>query len=192
MKKKSIIILVLLIILSTVVEKVIGQKFIAQNTLKRAFVIDTITIKNACLITYYTSPDSKIFDFSSHMIITNDSCMREIQSKELKIMDVYPNLGYFTLNFRDVRSVIFYNDIKLGTSINEYKNTDNFTIFGRTTISENMSFKKYIKEETIFYVFLLQTSYFNSFCAENEKISDGNYVLVLVPKKPKQNIENNE
>lgn len=192
MKKKSILIFVLLIVLSTVINKVIGQKFIAQITLKRAYVIDTITIKNACLITYYPSPASKIYDFSSHMIITNDSCMREIQSKGLKIMDVYPNLGYFTLNFRDVMSVIFYNDIKLGTSIYEYVTADDFTIFGRTIVSDTMSVKKYIEPETTFYVFLLQASYFNLFFRGEEKIADGNYVLVLVPKKPKQNIENNE
>lgn len=190
--KKSITILFLLIVLSSAVNKVVGQKFMAKPNMKRAYLIDTITIKNACKITYYPTNSSKIYDFSDQLIITNDSCAKEIQLKGLGIKGVYPNLGYYTLDREGVISLIFDNDIQFGTSKFDYMNADYNAIYGNIYVSDSMGIKKYYEPETTFYVFLLQANYFNLFYSGNDKIAEGNYVLVLLQKKPKQYIENNE
>ncbi len=193
---KKIILIKIVIIVNTI--NLYSQNLALNSTFNKIYVIDTIIIKNAYQVVCYKEnivqklyehgEDLKFY-YTTKMYIIDDNCLNKLQAQNKNYYDIYPSFGYYTINKRSMISLQDY--IKIGTLDYEYINADFGMIYKKIFDSDSVVIYKYNKPETVFYVLLINENFF--MYLNGESIEDnGKYVVVLIPKKPKQYAKNDD
>lgn len=162
---------------------------------KRVYVVDSIKVKNPHVIFRIEKAESEISvrgkkQDSVQLCYLVSGCDFSKLRNKIDSVEIYPEYGCYTL-----RTQASYLRIGLGDNYRPFDSRKNFeyTNFNFTDsvilIEEKHNYKvyKYYEEEMEFYVLLVcKDSYLVLLDYYSSVLLFGNYVLVLIPKHPKQ------
>lgn len=189
MLKKSATVLVLIIVLTSF-KVLIGQDFMSISKMKKIYVIDTISIENAYLIYFrreevvprlYGPDESLEFYYSGQMIITNDSCYKEILSKGLSTSDVYLNCGFLSMREIDFFQILENTNVKIGRNLYYYFIHDSEPMYEQIYNSDSLKVFKFNKTQS-FYVVLVPKNIYCIYYNEFWDLKSEGPLLMLIPK----------
>lgn len=195
----------LLVVLFCIILISINGQQNVMTDVKNRYIVDSITISNAYLLSYNKEHVvAKIYEpnedietyYTQRNIIVSGTHLNEVINKKLKIDQVYPKYGFFTMSYNRKMIFLLESIEKLKSnhwsgSINIYFNEmfedvtkEVDSTFNRSDSTDGSIFK-FKERETVFYVLLMEKSLYYLLCEGLDSEYDDKtfeYVVFLIPK----------